>query len=170
MTMPPLHVMWEDASGNLVHGFDSVNGVWVDRQFALGLAFTDAPGNAVTVQFRSSASFLQSPETLINVRLYLTGQNSDTVSLLATQWPPAAGLDISFDNGMSWTRFSSNAGNANDPATWIPMPGVAVSSVALAGRIGPNDVASAMLRLTVDPSATEFGVYLFQIGIDFDVQ
>ena len=170
MTMPPLHVMWEDASGNIVHGFDPVNGVWVDQPFISGLAFTDAPGGAVMVQFRSSASFLQSPETLLNVRLYLTGQDPGTLNLLATQWPPAAGLDISFDNGVSWTRFSITAGNANDSTTWIPMPGAAVSSVAPDGQIGPNDVATATLRLTVAPGTTDFGIYLFQIGIDFDVQ
>lgn len=175
MTPPPLHVMWQTAAGDLLHGFDNANQKWVDQELTLGLAFPDAMADAQTVLLRSSASFLQSAEVLINVRIYLCG-DPDTVQALNAQWPASGGgLDISFDNGVTWLRFLAageglaGAGDESDSSTWIPLPGSAISSVAVNGQIGPNDVASVLLRLQVPPGERAFGVYRMQLGVDFDV-
>lgn len=142
----PLHAMWEDVNGNLLHGYDFTNLAWVDRQLALGLIFPNTVAVYQTALLRSSASFQQSLETLINVR----------VCLLV-----GANLDISFDNGVRWTPMSTD---------WIDLPAEAVSRVAVAGQLGPNDIASMVLRAQVPPNTQDFGIFLTQIAVDFDVQ
>ena len=117
----PLHAMWEDVNGNLLHGYDSRIWRWVDRPHLAHWISPKHRGGLRTALLRSSASFQQSLETLINVRVCLVGAN----------------LDISFDNGVRWTPMSTD---------WIDLPAEAVSSVAVAGQLGPNDIASMVLR------------------------
>ena len=164
----PLHVRWWVDPAALLHGFDNTTQTWTDEDLVLGLANPNLVTAPIEVFLRSSAALSGSQEILNHVRIYLTGEDEDVTRLL-DEWPAAGnGLEVSFDNGISWTRFNRAAGNPADPTTWIPLPGVAISSVAADGQLGPMDTAHLYLRLNVGtvPDAIFSRI---QIGIDCDV-
>jgi hypothetical protein len=163
-----MHVRWSTANGELLHGLDNTTQKWTDEDLVLGIAYPNLVTAPIEVFLRSSAALSGSPEILNNVRFFLTGPASD-VSRLLNDWPSTGnGLEISFDGGTTWARFGLGVGNPNDPTTWIPLPGIAVSSVAPDGQIAPMDTAHFHLRLNVGqiPSAIFSRI---QIGIDCDV-
>ena len=168
MSNAVLHIRWSTVEVALLHGFDNTTQLWTDEDLVLGLANPNLVTAPIEVFLRSNAAMIDSQEILNHVRIYLAGAAADLTRLLE-EWPATGnGLEVSFDGGRSWTRFSTVAGNPADPSTWIPLPGVAISSVAADGQIGPMDTARLHLRLNV--GAVPDAIFSrIRIGIDCDV-
>lgn len=115
-------------------------------------------------------------DNLANVRFYLDG-DPGTLEAVQTTWPAISttqtalngGLDISFDGGRTYTRFSTTYGYKQDPATWPLLPASATSFSSQDGVLDAFDAANLTLRLVVPPSATEFGTLDLSLGTLFDV-
>ena len=164
-----IHLQWQAANGDLLHAIDNTTYQVTDRDLSLGVAYPNLVTVPQAVLLRSSASFHDSDEVLTNIRIYLTG-DPGVVKMLQEQWPmQGGGLEISFNDGVSWSRFSSGCGYASNPDTWIPLPGQAVSSVARAGQLGPLDTARILIRAQIPTGADTFGLHCVRLGADFDV-
>ena len=118
------HVLWSAADGALHDGYDNTNQLWVDQELALGVVFPGMVSDPKQLRLRSSCGMSGSPEILSNLRLYLTGDPA-AASPVQNQWPPDGGVEISFDAGVTWIRFTATVGNEADPATWAQVPGEA---------------------------------------------
>jgi hypothetical protein len=79
------------------------------------------------------------------------------------------GVEISFDNGLTWNRFSNTVGLARTPSTWLVLPQEAVGSVGTAGQIGAFDTAHMLVRYVIPPSVTLTKILDVQLQIDCDV-
>jgi hypothetical protein len=133
------------------------------------IAFAGTTSDPVTFLLTTSALAAQNYETAYNLSFYLIGDASD-VDLVQNQWPAQnAGLDISFDRGQSWMRFSSTAGLLSNPATWLLLPMKATGHATQDGVLDPFDTAQLMLRFVVPPQWTGTRLLSLQLGIDCDI-
>lgn len=114
---------------------------------------------------------------LINVKLYLSGDPT-SVNIIQNVWPNIqvsrpdlnGGLEISLDQGRTFTRFSSTVGLASDPTTWIILPASATSYSTEDGVLSSLDAAAIQLRLVIPPGATQYQKFNFEIEVDCDVR
>lgn len=138
------------------------------------------PGNvseARQIQVQSNAAALQTFETLINVKFFLTGDPND-VNIVQNIWPNLGGItnpqlnggvDISFNFGQSFIRFDSTHGSEADPTTWIPLPVEAVGSQGAAETLGAFDTAHMIVRYVIPPGATQFKKLKVRLSLGFDI-
>lgn len=163
-------VSWIDNSTQtLLHGYDAVAGA-TDKETSLGVLYPQTLGDPVTLLLRSSAFGQGDGFVLANVKFYLGADDPSTIDMLLNQWPSlGAGVDISFDRGITWTRFSAAAGNPADSSTWVLLQGKAISSVAPDGKLTPLDSALLTLRVQTPVNLPSQGLFPFQICVDCDV-
>jgi hypothetical protein len=134
----------------------------------------------ITVTLQSCSSYYGIPDNLTNVRFFLDG-DPNTLSVIRDLWPAlgnsyaparpdvAGGMDISLDQGQTWTRITTTVGNKDIPSTWIPMPATAVGYGATAGQIGPFDTATILCRLVIPTNAQESQLFDINLAIDPDI-
>src|SRR5271166_5163027 len=124
----PVQLIWSDVSNNILS----------TATFAIGFpGTTSAP---YQLQVRSNAADLQTFETLVNCKFFLTGDPND-INTVQGIWPTLGGVtkpelnggvDISFDFGQTYTRFSLTQGLESNPSTWVPLPSTAVGTQGVA--------------------------------------
>jgi hypothetical protein len=157
------------ADGTLLKGYDAATSSFVDADQPLGILSPGMLSDVTTVYLKSSASDQSQSFVLANVKLYLTGDPA-LVSQLLIDWPVQdAGIEMSFDDGLTYQRLTATFGNPSDPSTWILLPATAISSVASAGLLQPNDLAKLLLRVKVPLSVPAFGLFRIGLGVDVDV-
>jgi hypothetical protein len=171
----PFYLIWQEGS-TVLEGYS--NGDWIDGQLTFPIVFPGVTTPAQALSLSSSASTNLTFETLINVAFYLTGSDAPVVQ---DEWPyltdaygnatPAVtgGVEISFDNGLTWNRFSNTVGLASTPSTWLALPQEAVGSVGTAGQIGAFDTAHMLVRYVIPPSVTLTKILDVQLQVDCDV-
>lgn len=171
----PFYLVWGQNT-NMLKGFDGQN--WVEGQLTFPISF---PGDVSDPQFfslQSSAAKNQTFETLIGVGFYLIGAD---VAAVQGEWPylgnsysPArpdfnGGIEISFDGGLSWIRFTTTAGWKADRSTWIPLPEIALGAAGLAGQLSPYDIASLTIRYVLPPNLSMNKVLDVQLAVGFEI-
>lgn len=171
----PFYLVWQSATA-VVKGYDGTN--WIDGQLAFPILFPGVTSDAVALTLSTSAGINQTFETLTNVAFYLTGSDA---SMVQGTWPyltdplgnvtaqATGGVEISFDDGLTWSRFSNSVGLAGHPSTWLALPQSAVGSVGLPGQLGAFDAAHIQVRLVIPPSVSLARVLDIQLTIDCDV-
>jgi len=133
------------------------------------ISFAGAMTDPVNFVLTTTALASQNYETAHNLKFYLAGAAAD-VDLVQNQWPAqSGGLDISFDRGQSWTRFSPTAGLFSVPATWLMLPVGATGHATQDGVLDPFDTAQLMLRFVIPAQWTGTRLLSLQLGIDCDI-
>jgi hypothetical protein len=165
MSTAPFSLLWQNNSGEAMP----------TAGFPVG--FPGTTSIAQILQVSSNALALQTFESLVGVGFFLVGDAED-VNTVQYVWPALGGvsepqlnggLDISFDNGQTYTRFDSTNGVQANPATWISLPVTAVGSQGVAEVISAFDVAHFIIRFVIPPGATQYGVLNLSLGMGFDV-
>jgi len=171
----PFYLVWQ-RDDRLLRGHEGQ--AWVDGKLTFPITFPGHTTDPVPVTLRSSARDSLTFETLMNVRLYLTGTD---VPLVQETWPyygdaftPArpelnGGFEVSFDNGHAWSRFSKEVGHASDAATWLLLPAGPVGFDGIAGQLRFADQAHLLVRYTIPPQAADFKVLDIQLAVDCDI-
>jgi hypothetical protein len=171
----PFYLIWQEGT-TVLEGYDGAN--WIDGQLTFPIVFPGVTTTLLALSLSSSASVNLTFETLINVAFYLTGSDAPTVQ---GEWPyitdaygnatasVTGGVEISFDNGLTWNRFSNTVGLESTPSTWLPLPQEAVGSVGTAGQIGAFDTAHMLVRYVIPPSVSLTKVLDVQLQVDCDV-
>lgn len=163
--MPPFSIIWTDVSGNVLPS----------ASFPIAFPGTHSPPQQLQVS--SNATALQTFETLIGVRFFLTGDAND-VNIVQNLWPSMGGpsqphlnggYDVSFDFGSSYVRFDSTNGVEANPTSWIPLPVEAVGAQGIAQTLGAFDVAHLIIRVIIPPGAIQYKKLDIRLGIDFDI-
>lgn len=161
------YLIWKE-SGTLVRD----NSTLGTSRF--GISFPGTSSKAKMVTLCSSSIPIGEFRTLKNVKLYIDGIDAKTIQ---TIWPIfggskrpdlSGGLDISFDGGNTYTRFSSSVGLKSDPSTWLDIPAQAMGMQGVDGQIGPFDTATIYLKLVIPPSINT-QVYQVNLEVDFDI-
>ena len=114
---------------------------------------------------------------LINIKLYLNGDPT-SLDILTNQWPYIqldrpdlnGGLEISTDQGRTFTRFNQTYGYLSNPTTWITLPATATAYSTEDGVLSSIDTGTIQLRLVIPPGATQFMKFNFNIEVDCDVR
>lgn len=141
------------------------------------VAFPGTSSVAQQLQVRSNAMQLQTFETLEGVGFFLVG-DTDDVNIIQNVWPAfggtnepqlSGGLDISFDNGQTYTRFDSTHGVKENSETWILLPQVSVGTQGTAATLGAFDTSHFIIRYVIPPGANQYGVFNISIGMGFDI-
>lgn len=152
------------------------DGSWVDGALTFPVTFPGRFSEAKKVTLRSSARDSNTLETLTNVKLFLTG-DADDLQIVQSIWPAMdadrpelnGGLEISFDEGRTYTRFSSAVGLQSNSGTWITLPASAIGLNGTDGKLGPFDQAHMLLRYKIPPGADQYRVFDVRLGVSFDV-
>lgn len=177
--MPAFYLIWEQ-NGSLLQGVDPSSKKWTAGSLVYPVSFPGSLSIPQVATLRSSARATNTLETLSGVKLYLTGNTSD-LSIVQGQWPylgnsftPSrpelnGGMEISFDGGRSYTRFSNEVGLEATSATWITLPAVSVGLNGIAGQLGPFDQAHFLLRFNIPQGATLYKVPDVRLAADFDI-
>jgi hypothetical protein len=117
----PFYLIWQEGT-TVLEGYDGAN--WIDGQLTFPIVFPGITTTPLALSLSSSASVNLTFETLINVAFYLTGSDAPTVQ---GEWPyitdaygnatasVTGGVEISFDNGLTWNRFSNTVGLESTP-------------------------------------------------------
>lgn len=184
--MLPLQISWTTEAGETAYRApDYAHDIQLVAELPHGVLHPDMLGEAKTAVLKNTAQERRleavrrdgktpegTAETLVNVRLYLSMPEAASQVLL-DEWPLAgAGVEISFDQGVSWTRFSRTCGYEGDPSTWIPLPGRAVCETANDGELGPfapYNRATLQLRVRTPKNTAAYGIYTFSLVPDCDV-
>lgn len=161
----PFQLIWTDASNNTL------------TQATFPISFPGVITPPQQLQVHSNAAALQTFETLIDVKFYLTGTAADvnTVQNVWTTLGPAnqpqlnGGYDISFDYGQTYSRFNATTGVQSKPLTWIPLPAKAVGIQGANQTLGAFDIAHLMIRMVIPPGITQFQKMDVRLGMDFDI-
>jgi hypothetical protein len=161
----PFKLIWSDISNNVLSaGFFPV-------------AFPGIVNQPQQLQVKSNAAELQTYNTLIHVKLFITGDPGD-VNIVQNIWPTLGGptkpelnggVDISFDFGRTYIRFDPNHGVESKPNTWIPLPVEAVGTTGADQTIGAFDVAHLIIRYIIPPVANQYKKLNIQLALDFDI-
>lgn len=161
----PFKLIWSDISNNILSaGFFPV-------------AFPGIVNQPQQLQVQSNASALQTFNTLVNVKFFVTG-NPDDVNVVQNIWPTLGGttkpelnggLDISFDFGRTYIRFDPKNGVESKPKTWIPLPAEAIGTSGADQTIGAFDTAHLIVRYIIPPGANQYKKFNIQLALDFDI-
>jgi hypothetical protein len=109
----------------------------INGSVAFPVGFPGTTSKPLRLAVRSSALDAGTFESLKNVKIYLTGTD---VELVQNTWPTlgglsrpeiSGGLEISFDGGRTYQRFSLTVGLESDPGTWLSLPKEAIGSYGL---------------------------------------
>lgn len=165
MSTTPFQLIWSDYSGNQL------------SQAGFPVGFPGTVSIAQQIKVTSNAIQLQTFETLVGVKFFLTGDAND-INTVQNIWPTLGGLnepelnggfDVSFDFGSTYIRFDSTHGLQSDPSTWISLPAEAVGLQGVDETLGAFDTAYLIIRYVIPPQATQFGVLNVNLGMDFDI-
>jgi hypothetical protein len=177
--MPAFYVIWQQ-NGVLLQGVNPIGGSWTANPLVFPVSFPGQVSIPQSATLRSSARDTNTLETLVGVKVYLTGLAAD-IAIVQSQWPylgnaftPArpelnGGVEISFDQGRSYTRFSNEVGLEATPSTWITLPAISVGLNGIAGQLGPFDQAHMLVRFNIPQGATLYKVPDIRIAADFDI-
>lgn len=183
--LTPLHISWKDPSGaNIYRGAEWSKNEFVVRDLAGGVLQPDSYSEVFTVVMQNPAQERRMeavardgqqatgiPEKFVSVKLYLDAEDDALVDMLVHDWPAHdAGVELSFDQGVTWRRIDQAWGNPLDPSTWIPLP--AVVAGAPAGELGafpPFNRCLIQLRIKTPAHSASFGMFKFELAVDFDV-
>jgi hypothetical protein len=161
----PFQIVWSDVSNNILTA----------EAFPINF-----PGQSTTpaqLQVRSNAVTLQTYETLVGVKFFLTG-DPDDINIVQNIWTTIGGstrpelnggVDISFDFGQTYIRFDITHGLESAPSTWIPLPAEAVGAQGADQTLGAFDTAHIIIRYVIPPGATQYEKFDIRLGIDFDI-
>lgn len=171
--MTSFYLIWQ-YNDQVIRG--RADDAWVDGALTFPVTFPGRFSEAKKVTLRSSARDSNTLETLTNVKLFLTG-DPDDINIVQQDWPTVdithpelnGGLEISFDDGRTYTRFSATAGLQSNSATWITLPAEAVGLNGLDGQLGPFDQAHMLLRYKIPPGADQFRIFDVRLGASFDI-
>ena len=136
------------------------------------VTYSGRTSDSLELSFSSPAILLGTTEVLSSVKLYLDGPDVDVLNswtYISSKVNLNGGVEISFDDGRVWTRFSPTVGNKAMPSTWVTLPGEAIGSLGVDGTLNPFDTATILLRLVVPPGFTDYRILAFYIGVDYDV-
>lgn len=166
-------------NNQLVQGFDPANG-FTPGQLVFPVAFPGQFSDPLSVFLSTTAMQSQTFETLKNVQLYLEGDDED-IEVVQQNWPYLGlgysprrkdlegGLEISFDGGRSYTRFSVDQGYRSDPNSWITVPAVSIGYGASDGVLTAFDRASFLVRMVVPPHAKDTRLFNLRLEVSCDV-
>jgi len=184
--MIPLHIDWKDSTGAVIYEGGPYTGSSLEQNtLVLGVLAPNSYSGIFTVVLQNTAldrrlqiasqvgSVLDgAAETFLNIKLYLQS-DPDTLNTLLNDWPLMnAGVEVSFDNGITWTRFSSSIGNPADSSTWLLLPGSAVAFGAPDGELDatpPTNRATLLIRVKTPANPEAYGLISFSLVPDFDV-
>jgi hypothetical protein len=151
----------------------TLNGVVVPTQAYMSVGFPSLVSGPVTLTVASPAGINNTKEILTNIQFFLDGPDADLLQSWTTinsiKTTLNGGVEISFDGGLTWSRFNATTGLKSNKATWVQLPGAAISEIATDGTLTPNDSGTILLRLVIPPSFSDYRVISFLIGTDFDV-
>lgn len=165
MPTPPFQLVWTDVSNN----------VMTQSWFPIG--FPGTSSKPQQLQLRSNAAALQTFETLIGVKFFLTG-DIDDLNIVQNIWPTLGGasrpelnggVEISFDFGRTFTRFDAITGVEGDSSTWVSLPVEAVGSAGATETLGAFDTAHLIVRYVIPPGADQYQVFDIRLALDFDI-
>ncbi len=166
LSTPQFYLVWTQGTSVLI---GDVNGVFQQNEAVQGISFPNNSTIPLNVRMASCAREIQSFDTLINVRLYLTGDPTE-IATVQTIWPPlGGGLFISYDGGKTYTPFTTTYGYVNDPTTWVLLPATAIGLNGVQGTLGPFDSANFILKYVIPEQATQYQIYDISLTADFDV-
>jgi hypothetical protein len=157
----------------------------INNPLVFPVVFPATVGTSQTIAMTSSATIDGTFSTLENVKLYLQG-DPDQIDTLLNVWTNYGtnsvpqrpdlngGIEISFDNGSTFTRLGSapdgtRIGFPDEQTTWITLPASCIVPGALAGTLGPVDIAMFSVRYIVPPLADQFQIFNVRIEVSFDV-
>lgn len=167
LTTPGVYINWTQGSGVLI-GLNSSR-VFIETEAVAGISFPNNSTVPLNVMMASSARDLGTFDTLINVKLYLTG-DPDEINTVQNIWPnQGGGLFISYDGGKTYTVFSSTYGYKTTPSTWVPLPAACLGLGGVEGILSPFSSANLVLKFVIPEQATQYQIYDIQITADFDV-
>jgi hypothetical protein len=184
--MLPLHIAYKSELGDQVWndtdpGF--VNWTRAELPFGVLTPGTLSPPVVVILQNTAAARRLAlaaqnggittgTPEEFVNVKLYLSG-TPQMKAMLLQEWPAlGAGIELSFDQGVSYIQLSMTFGNEDDPTTWILLPGTAIAESAPDGELDPfppTNRATVYMRIRTPETPSFLGLVQFAIVPDCDV-
>lgn len=151
----------------------TVNDVVSTSSTYLDVSYPSTTSKPISLVIASPAANTNTTEILTNVKFYLDGSDATLLeswaSISGTESSLNGGVEISFDNGITWTRFSSTIGKKSDTSTWVILPAVAISSLATDGQLMSYDRGKLLLRVIVPPSFSDYRIISFLLGTDFDV-
>jgi len=176
--VPQVYINWW-INGTQVVGFNS-SGTKVLTGLSLPVSFPGTTTQGTAITMTSSSVDLHTLETFTNVRFYLGG---DTDQLAFIQGPSnnsevipwtenitsPGGVQISFDGGKTFTLFDQTHGYIGDPSTWIILPEIAVGTGGADGVLGPYDMASMIVQVTIPELADQLQMISVNLNVDFDV-
>jgi hypothetical protein len=184
--MLPLHLSWTNETGDKVYrGADAAYETRLASELPFGVLQPDSYSESAVLVLENTAQERRlaavkadgktpegTAEKFIHVRLYLAG-DADTVKTLLIDWPALeAGVEVSFDRGVTWTRLSLSAGHPDRPDSWITLPGRAVCEGAADGELGPfppYNRATVHVRVKTPRDPSVFGLHRFSLVPDCDV-
>lgn len=163
---PGFYLLWSQGTSILI---GEVNGVFEQNEAVQGISFPGKQTTPLNITMASSASQLQTFDTLRNVRFYLTGP-ADEIATVQTIWATqGGGYYISYDGGKTYNQFNTTYGYELDSTTWALMPAIAVGLNGEDGVLGPFDSANLVLQYIVPAQATQYQSYDIALTCDFDV-
>ena len=175
--MPLLYLIWNN-NGTILTSDEG--GVSLNNTLSFNINYPGSTTEVQTLSVTSSASIEQTFNTLINVKVYLTG-DSTSLEIVQDIWPTLGngyypqrpelngGFEISFDGGSTFIRFDSITGKQDLPATWITLLGSAVGINGEDGVLGAFDTATLLVRFTIPPGSVEYQKLNIGLALDFDV-
>jgi hypothetical protein len=176
--MASLYLIWQE-NGTVLTGQDS-SGNWINNNETFAINYPGNMTEAHILNVYSSAQINKTYNTLINVKLYLTG-DAESLQIVQEFWPILGngyvpfrtnlngGFEISFDGGSNYTRFSTSVGYQQDPSTWITLPAISVGINGQDGVLGAFDIATLIVRFVIPPGSVEFQKLNIGLALDFDV-
>jgi hypothetical protein len=166
MATPGFFLEWDQGLTVLI---GLVNNVFQQDEAVAGISFPGYTTIPIQVTMASSGRSLRTFDTLINTKLYLTG-NPAEIEIVQVIWPTmGGGLYISYDNGKTYTPFTTTYGYQPNPATW---PLVPAGSIGLNGEDGVLSFlqsANFVLKFIIPVKATQYQIYDIALTADFDV-
>lgn len=162
----PFQLVWRDSSGKVL------------ERMTFPITYPGVVTDSFLLSLQSSAASNLTFESLINVAFYLIGSD---VGMVQGRWPyitdaygdasdtVTGGFEASFDNGLTWSRFSKTVGWQADPTTWITLPAASVGFAGVAGQISALESARLMVRYVIPPSVNIARALDISIAVDCDI-
>jgi hypothetical protein len=165
-TLPGIYLVWTQGSALLVGEF---NHIFEQQEAIQGISFPNHSTTPIPIEMASSARDHFTFDTLINVKLYLTG-DPEQIAIVQGTWPAqGGGLFISYDGGRTYTAFSTTYGYEPNPTTWVTLPAASVGISGQDGVLGPFDAAHFVVKYVIPEQATQYQIYDISLTCDFDV-
>lgn len=166
MTTPGFFIEWDQGLTVLI---GLVNGVFQQTEAVAGISFPGYTTIPIQVTMASSGRSLRTFDTLINTKLYLTGNPAEIETVQVT-WPSmGGGLYISYNGGKTYTPFTTTYGYQSDPSTWPLIPAEAIGLNGADGVLSFLQSANFVMKFIIPVKATQYQIYDIALTCDFDV-